>query len=329
MPRKSALHSAKNRRIRLEFLDDFSPAARAIVSATPTSDTRDPRLDWPDRKEAAARKGVSTTTIRNLEKRKLLTPVRVGGIFRYDPEELEDVEAADSNEIKLAELLSAAVMLVKQAQDHSERLVSLITVPSQQLQASFDKIHERQTSRVEVLEVKNAEMLSNAEQALSLQHERHMEEKKLDASEKRKSMAFEQVSKHIPEVVKAALKRIAGMAGGAPNPGEEKRARTDENPHVPPSKTDIPKPSHVTAVPNPPASPAPPAAPIDDDEAAFQVHVVLAKLTDEQIDMMTTAGFVNLTQAHAFKQYRRSMEKDADASAIEAKGESVPESKED
>lgn len=300
------------------------------MTASPTSETRDPRLDWPDRKEAAARKGVSTTTIRNLEKRKLLTPVRVGGIYRYDPEELDDVEAVDSNEIRMADLLAAATMLVKQSHDHCEKLVSLITVPSQNLQATYDKINERQNARVESLETKNATMIENAEQAVSIQHERHLEEVKLEASEKRKSVIFDQLSKQIPDIVKETLRRFTGIPIGGPKRATETAAQaTAPEPSSSVEKSDTPQRPHVAAVPSAPSAPAPPAEPIDDEEAAFQVHVVLAKLTDEQIDMMTTAGFVNATQAHAFKQYRRAMEKDAEANAIDAKGESVPDSKED
>lgn len=302
------------------------------MSANPTAQDRDPRLDWPDRKEAAARKGVSTTTIRNLEKRKLLTAVRVGGIYRYDPDELDDVDAVDSNDVRMSELLAAATLLVKQSQEHCEKLVALVTVPSQQFQTSFDKLHGRMVERVESLETKNAAMLASAEDALSLQHERHMDEKKFEAAEKRKLLAFEEIKKHIPDVVKAALKRIADMASGsaasakgagstARAPTQETQTAAEKSPSTPPPATSSSTVQTVT-VSAPSTAPA-----IDDDEAAFQVHVVLAKMTDEQIDMMTTAGFVTPNQAGAFKQYRRAMERDAKAAgeAIDTTGETVKE----
>lgn len=262
----------------------------------------------------------------------MLTPVRVRGILRFDPDELEDADI-DPADIKAADLIAAAVMLVRQSQEHCEKLVSLLTVPSQNLQASYDKLNERQTARVESLETKNATMIDNAEQAVSFQHERHLEELKLEASEKRKSAVFNEVSKQIPDIIKATIKRFTGIAVGAAKAADTAARAPAPDPSPPPAKSDIPKEPHVAAAPPaaphpaPPAAPIAPIAPIDDDEAAFQVHVVLAKLTDEQIDMMTTAGFVNAAQAHAFKQYRRAMEKDAEANAIDTAGESVPDSK--
>ncbi len=309
-----------------------SPASNGVV-------TDDERLSWPDRKQAAERRGCSVTTIRNLEKRKLLVPVRVRGILRFDPDELEDADI-DPADIKAADLIAAAVMLVKQSQDHVEKLVNLITVPSANLQATYDKINERQTARVEALETKNATMIDNAEKAVSLEHERHLEEMKVEASEKRKSIVFDQISKQIPDIVKETIKRIAGIGIGptskAAGPGAQEQgpAQTHQANPTPPSKpvekSDTPKGPQVVPTPAAPTSPATPAVPIppmDDDEASFQVHTVLAKLTDEQIDMMARAGFASPAQAHAFKQYRRRMEKDAEDEAIETAGESVPDSK--
>lgn len=302
---------------------------------TADTSTHEERLRWPTRKEAATQRGCSVTTIRALERKGVISARNVAGTWRIDPKLLEaaEIDVDPALEMTAAELIREATNMVRQAQLHTEQMMSLIVAPSKGLQDGWNTLNGALITRLATVEATCDGMRKNAEEALSLQHERHMAEQKFQANEKRKNVAFETVMKQVPDVAKAGINAIMKAGGMPPIP----TAPSATPASTPPATAPPPSSPPATVTSSPPIAPSPPVpdeppppAQSDDveEESAIAVLNRLAKLSDQQIEQLATFGVITTKEATAFRIYRANIRRAAaagegakDEAAIVVEGE--------
>lgn len=271
------------------------------------------RSAWPTRKEAAARRNCSLTTIHTLERKGVLHARNVNGVWRIDPRELNaaEINVDSAVEMGVADLLKEAANMMRQAQVHAEQCMQLVVAPMKGLQEGWNTLNGALITRLGSVEAAIDVMRKTNEEALSLQHERLLDERRFDANEKRKTQAFETVLKQVPDIAKAGINAIMRAAGGTPIPDPLTPTPSPDGTSTPPAPTPNagappPSPAPPAASSSSPRVEAPPEAQSDDVEEQSAVDVLnrISNLSDEQIAQMAAFGLITKKEAESFRIYR-------------------------
>lgn len=170
----------------------------------PKVDTRpdDETLDtWPTKAEVAQSLGKSPQTVNRMRIRGDLRAYMHNGVWRHNPDDISDLTGA-TEEIDAAALLAVATGLIEQAQEHTEKMVTLTAVTMQksfELQTLLSEENARCRKRIGDLEDKNADMTDSwaAAQLEQIANERiTMQE---DRAQRRKDQAVQFAMQQLPK----------------------------------------------------------------------------------------------------------------------------------
>lgn len=163
-----------------------------------------PVSKWPTKVVAARILGKSVTTIQRMLRRgELVAQPDEGGVWRFDPDELDQMaaEQRESDTLGAAALIESGANLVTQAHDHVEALVKHVTGPGLSILELQNSLLKTMSDENAKLREKNFEMLEMREKAQSQQHERDMASEMVKADQARKNQAWEMMIKLLPGLV--------------------------------------------------------------------------------------------------------------------------------
>lgn len=166
----------------------------------------DPRESWPTRSQAALRAGVSKTTIHRKEKTGELHPIQLNGIWRFDPEELDNIQAPDEELDpvgQFAKVIAEFTTMLKTAHEH---IVDLHKPAANIFDLQFKEI-ESLRDRAAKYEDRHFAMLEMTETLQKEAHAREMERLKEEAGERRKQWAMQLVQN---QIIPAFMNRNVG-----------------------------------------------------------------------------------------------------------------------
>ena len=167
---------------------------------------------WPQAKAAAAELEITQKMLLQFVRQNKISQFRGGdGTWRYRPEELEklrekmlvgtgDVPTFEAN-ASVSDVLAANVALLKQAQDHLEAMMKMISAP---MKVGIDFLTEQSrqiNERLGKLEASRDELIATRERLLTEEEMRILLRKQEEGKERRRGEAFELVKEHGPKVL--------------------------------------------------------------------------------------------------------------------------------
>lgn len=160
----------------------------------------DPRSLWPSRAQAAARANVSATTLRRKVKTGELHPVSIDGIWRFDPEELENIEGPEEELDPIGQFSKAIAEFTAMLKTAHEHIVDLHKPAAGIFDLQKDEILSLRARSVEY-EQRHFAMLEMAETLQKEAHERELTRLHEEAAERRKMWAMGLIQNQIMPMI--------------------------------------------------------------------------------------------------------------------------------
>ena len=221
---------ATSRRTRDRWKKDQAPAeererqvnvGQALSVDLPDPETTDWR-NWPTGNAAAALLDITPMQVQKLWMLGEITRFRCpDNCYRFSPEQLaqylQERSAAPDGRADpfrdpdvVMKSQEQAMRMLAQAQSHNEKLSDLYAEPINTALRLVQKINERLAERNEALEAKLLEVADLREQMFQQMFDREIARQKAEASEKRKSEAWQLLVKEAPDLFASVRATIAG-----------------------------------------------------------------------------------------------------------------------